>query len=212
MDRTARDVYAQRQLLQLALCRILFSLWSWVTEACLTACLLEMPASASEPLIAMQGNIHQSLLPHFSSFHFIFLLCFRIQMFMYFKWLFFPPKMLSSQIMISVFSISIHFDHILWQVTWVTGLGLPEDISKLHFSAHGLFYTKKKCFRKEWQIMSAASLGCEGQGRSRLDPGYQGLGPLQLSPVMRHVHMCWHRWARTWRCTAFCYSSWESGT
>lgn len=133
MDSTARDVYAQRQPLQLALSRILFSLWSWVTEACLTACLLEMPASASETLIAMQGNIHQSLLPHPSPFHYIFiLLCFRIQMLMYFMWLFFPPKILRSQIMISVFSINNYFDHILWQVTWVTGLGLPEDISKLH--------------------------------------------------------------------------------
>lgn len=129
----ARDVYAQRQPLQLALSRMLFSSWSWVSEACLTACLLETPASASETLIAMQGNIQQSLLPHPSPSHYIsLLLCIRIQMFMYFKWLFFPKKMLRSQMMISVFSINIHFDHLLWQVTWVTGLGLPEDVSKLH--------------------------------------------------------------------------------
>lgn len=36
---------------------------------------------------------------------------------------------------------------------------------------------------------------------------------LQLSQVMRHVCMCWHRWARMQRkCTAFCCSSWESDT
>lgn len=132
MDRTARDVYAQRQLLQLALCRILFSLWSWVTEACLTACLLEMPASASEPLIAMQGNIHQSLLPHFSSFHFIFLLCFRIQMFMYFKWLFFPPKCLAHKLWslssVSVFILTAFYDKLPgWQV-WACQRTFPNFI------------------------------------------------------------------------------------
>lgn len=122
MDSTARDIYTQRQPLQLALCRILFSLWSWVTEACLTACLLEMPASASEPLIAMQGNIHQSLLPHSSPFHYIFLLlCFRIQMFMYFKWLFFPPKCLAHKLWslssVSVFILTTFYDKLPgWQV------------------------------------------------------------------------------------------------
>lgn len=30
--------------------------------------------------------------------------------------------------------------------------------------------------------MNAACLGCEGCGRSRLGPGYQGLGPLQAVP------------------------------
>lgn len=38
-------------------------------EACLTACLLEMPASASEPLTA---NTRQSLLPNLSLLHYIF--------------------------------------------------------------------------------------------------------------------------------------------
>lgn len=99
MDSTARSVYAQRQPLQLAQSRILLSLWSWVTEASLTACLLERPASASETLIAMQGNIHQSLLPHPSPFHHIFLLLsFRIQMFIYCKWLFSPKKYLGHKL------------------------------------------------------------------------------------------------------------------
>lgn len=133
MDSTARDIYAQRQPLQLALSRILFSLWSWLTEACLTACLLETPASASD--FNSNAGRYQSLLPHPSPFHYIsILLCLRIQIqrIYVFQMAFFHPQILRSQIMISVFSINSHFYHILWSVTWVTGLGLPEDISKLH--------------------------------------------------------------------------------
>lgn len=55
--------------------------------------------------------------------------------------------------------------------------------------------------------------GKENMGEAGQVPCYQGLVPHQLSPVMRHVHMCWHGWARTQRRrTAFCRSSWESGT
>lgn len=63
------------------------------------------------------------------------------------------------QITISIFNINIRFGHVLWQITWVTDSGLPEDILKLQINACGIFYTWEKCFRKEWQMMNAAFLG-----------------------------------------------------
>lgn len=80
---------------------------------------------------------------------------------------FFFPRITRLQIMIFIFNINVQFGCILWQMTWMTDSGLTERVPKLHFSAHGVFYTQERCFGKEWYIVTVPFLGCGGPRGSR---------------------------------------------